>query len=48
MLKIGKLLVYRGHDNIHSLIDFYVRLSEWTSKVEKANFDPAVMKQVIS
>jgi hypothetical protein len=33
--EVQKLLVYRGHNNIQSLIDFYQRLTNHTEQIER-------------
>lgn len=46
--RIEKLLVYRGYDNIESLIDFYRQLQQFAEKVERSEFAPQVISQVIA
>lgn len=42
------MLVYRGHDNIENLIDFYSQLIKHSNKIEESNFDPNTIREVIS
>jgi hypothetical protein len=45
--EVQKLLIYRGHNNIESLIDFYERLISYTVELERSNFSRPVIRKVI-
>jgi hypothetical protein len=47
VVRVGKLVVYRGHDNIESLVDFYGKLKDWSGKIEESQFDGEVVRRVI-
>ncbi len=40
-------MIYRGHDNIKSLIEFYSHLNIFTAKIEDSDFNTEVIRSVI-
>lgn len=42
-----KLLVYRGHNNIESLIEFYQRLLLHAAEVERHNFSKSAIRKML-
>lgn len=44
---LQKLLLYRGYDNIESLIEFYEQLCHYTAEIEKSKFEKGVIRKVL-
>jgi hypothetical protein len=45
--EVQKLLVYRSHNNIQSLIDFYQRLANHTEQLEREGFSLSAIRTMI-
>jgi hypothetical protein len=41
------MLVYRGHDNLENLIDFYAQLMVHTARIEESDFDGKIIRDVV-
>ncbi len=44
---LAKSIVYRGHDNIKSLIEFYEYFMNSHAKIVDSNFDPETMRGML-